>query len=181
MSFACQYLNLPSEVYGILRDTGYYHHYLIWKLENHSTLPPVEDHRSIIWICSGDMPSKCQLLSHWLVLVTSLSCLLLPVYHTAFCFPLQSSACCPQPMEGSLCTLLFFWGLAATFFFPSCYFLLPITSLTRCDFSPHHVPGQQACSSTPFQPHWSVLLFILIVGNFHSSHSFIFIHSSLLI
>lgn len=126
MSFACQYLNLPLEVCRILsplsenlRTTVVF---FLWR---------TTDLLLVFALVTGHQfiktPEPLASLGHFFKLEW-VSCLLLTVYYTAFCFPLQSSACCPQPMERSLCTLLlFFWGLAATFFFA-------ITSLTRCYF-----------------------------------------------
>lgn len=93
----------------------------------------MEDHRSINWIFASEnnkvlkTPESLASLGDFFKM-EQVCCLLITAYYTAFCFHLESSACCPQPTERSLCILIFFWRLAATVFFA-------ITSLTRCNFS----------------------------------------------
>lgn len=130
-------------------------------------------------IYSGKKASTYRLLSHWLALVTSLNWNESPTHFKLYIIPPSTF------FYSHLHSALSPWRDYSTLF-SSSGSQLPLSSLLQPHslpviFPPHHVPGHQACSSTPIQPHWSVLLFILIAGNFHSSHSFTFIHSSLLI
>lgn len=151
-------LSLPISAPRSLQDTII----TIWKPDD------VEDH--FLWqqAINIQTPEPLACLSNFFKLEW-VSCPFLTAYYTAFCLllvicMLPSTHSSPL-LQGASCYLLLCYNLTYyTWFFP-----------------PYHVPGHQACSSTPFQPHWSVLLSFLIAGNFHSSHSFTFIHSSLLI
>lgn len=103
------------------------------------------------------------------------SCPFLTAYYTAFCFLLQSSACCPQPMERSLHTLLFFWELAATFLL--CYnlthymwfFFPPSCSRTSSLF--FNSISTSLVSSSLYPHSWKLSFFSFIhFHSFFSSH-----------